>query len=281
MKFETKEFTWLRPRRAGAFTVETLPSEDPNRSGKPEVFLVQRTTDFERYRPLAQETALFLNFATTDQTPEAVLQFAQRYGCLEKEARSLSAPGHRESLARWYDAMTRMSGLYAVWELARKADEEALNAWLKEISWRPFAQLLEGVKNPRSRAYRFLADQISFSIRGLTEPRIVWDESMPRLLPKIVPVNLLGAIYLQFAYAVGEDKQYQQCGHCKKWFELAPGLNRADRLFCSDSCRVMAYRARRLRAFQLWAEGKQVREIAKEVGSSVSTVKNWIKKSKD
>jgi hypothetical protein len=298
--FQGCEFVWFRPRREGVFAVEirTLWSDLNRPPRAPEPLLAQRTSEVESYRPLEEETGLFLTFAATDSTPEGVLQFAQRYGRLGRgvemsfhPARS-SPPGaiqpgeDCEPLSRWYSHIGQLSNLCRLWDMARKGNHKALLAWSQKIAWRPIdpathTVTMEPERDPAAFAYLFLADQFSFAMKGLLEPRIVWDKSMSRPVPKIVPVSLLGSLYLQFAYAVGEDKHYQQCSHCKKWFELAPGLNRADRLFCSDSCRVLAYRARQGQARLLAAEGKTAREIARELGSTVGTVNKWISKGKE
>jgi DNA invertase Pin-like site-specific DNA recombinase len=65
----------------------------------------------------------------------------------------------------------------------------------------------------------------------------------------------------------------------KEMVELAPA-NRAERQPCSDPCRVPAYRARQEQARELASAGKTAREIAKELGSTVDTVKKWINKGR-
>jgi hypothetical protein len=91
---------------------------------------------------------------------------------------------------------------------------------------------------------------------------------------------LLDAIYLQFAYAIDGNKRQRQCQVCRRWFELSPGINRADRLTCSDSCRVRQTQERRTRARQLRAEGKTAKQIAREIGSKVDKVKEWLANQK-
>jgi hypothetical protein len=62
---------------------------------------------------------------------------------------------------------------------------------------------------------------------------------------------------LEFAAAVEGNKEFQACQACGRWLELTPGgnrgdappellpgLNRADRQFCSDVCRQKGHRQR-------------------------------------
>jgi hypothetical protein len=308
--FASGDFTWFRPRRAGGFAIEVRTLiHNPNRPRAPEPLLTLRTDEVAPYRPLEAETGLFLTFASTDPTPEGVLQFAHRYGRLGKGVEMAFYPGWEdkpgvlqtgescEPLSEWYRHINALTHWYQVWDAARKGDHQALGRLLNKrltlqddpasgskkrlmVVADPERGLIQAGGDRVELAYHYLADQFSQTMAGLLEPRIVWDESMPRPMPQIVPVSLLGALYLQFAYAVGADKHYQQCAHCAKWFELAPGLNRADRLFCSDSCRVLAYRTRQGQARRLGAEGKTAREIANELGSTVGTVKKWLSKGK-
>jgi hypothetical protein len=112
-------------------------------------------------------------------------------------------------------------------------------------------------------------------------PWVVWDATLGRLAFQVAPANLWCAVCLQFALAVDGDKRYQRCPVCARWFELAPGVNRANRLTCSSTCRTRAYRDRREAALRLHAEGSTPREIARQLGSDVPTVKKWIANAKE
>jgi hypothetical protein len=91
-----------------------------------------------------------------------------------------------------------------------------------------------------------------------------------------VPRNLFAALRLQFALDLARDKHYQQCVSCGKWYELLPGVNRADKQTCSQTCRTRLYRQRKQRALALHAEGKTARAIARELDAKVDAVAKWI-----
>jgi len=95
------------------------------------------------------------------------------------------------------------------------------------------------------------------------------------------PRDFMSAFLLQFAFAITGNKKYQKCPSCGRWFELQPGLNRANKVTCSQSCRTRAYRQRQDRARELKANGKTVRAIAKELGSNIETVKGWLTPQKE
>jgi len=91
-----------------------------------------------------------------------------------------------------------------------------------------------------------------------------------------VCANLLHVMHIQMAVALVEEKQYRDCQHCNKPFELTPQVNRADRLFCSDNCRVKAYQRRKKHAIDLRREGKSLREIARTTDTDIDSVKAWV-----
>jgi hypothetical protein len=94
---------------------------------------------------------------------------------------------------------------------------------------------------------------------------------------RVLPKNLLQAIWLQFGLAVSEDRKYRQCAVCQTWFELSPELARTNRRFCSIKCKNREYRNRQEQARQLHGEGMEPREIAKKLETTVAVVKGWIK----
>lgn len=90
--------------------------------------------------------------------------------------------------------------------------------------------------------------------------------------------SLSAVIWSQLAlYAVG-DVNFRQCETCEKWFEVAVGTNRPDRLFCSQGCRFKAYRRRQKQACELHAAGKSIEAIAAELQSDPKTVQGWLSK---
>jgi hypothetical protein len=97
-----------------------------------------------------------------------------------------------------------------------------------------------------------------------------------RLALHLVPTSLSGALWLQFASAIGGDKAYRCCSECQTWFEVSPGVARRDRRVCSDACRTRAWRARQEQARRLRAAGKSLKEIARALHSDVGTVKSWV-----
>ena len=65
-----------------------------------------------------------------------------------------------------------------------------------------------------------------------------------RLELSIVPENLIGFLWLQFAKAVDGGKAYRRCEDCGKWFELGGKSSRKDKRFCSGTCKARSHRSK-------------------------------------
>jgi len=78
-----------------------------------------------------------------------------------------------------------------------------------------------------------------------TTPRLLRVLSAPEKTPLqlgIVPKNLLGAMWLQFARVIEGELQYERCAECGQWFHVKPKGNRSNTRFCRPACRVKANR---------------------------------------
>jgi hypothetical protein len=109
------------------------------------------------------------------------------------------------------------------------------------------------------------------------------DRKTPGWPPKahLTPTTLLGAMWLQFLAWIGSRTEFRQCKVCGRWFKLARGVSRIDRVFCSRACRSKAYRDRQDEARRMRTAGHSLEDIADALGSTVPTVKGWITGVKD
>jgi len=60
----------------------------------------------------------------------------------------------------------------------------------------------------------------------------------------IVPSNLVGAMWLQFARELAERPEYRRCPNCSKWFEISPDGRgkRTNAKFCTSRCQVAKWK---------------------------------------
>lgn len=225
------------------------------------------------YNPLAVK-ALHRHFAATDCSEAGVLSFANTYGFLGDDIRVLEkrwSSRHAqkeycigEELVTWYAQIRSLSFLIAVWDVYRDpmAHPDALRDYLKIDRDNgnfyfnsPDASIMHAIAHSfRISLYRRFPDDyvanlqvkqaarllleyyISNSLTALTIPSISLAQGSQITL---VPANLLGAIYIQFAQeAMGRADQMTRCIACGKWFVS----KHASRKFCGDACKMKAYR---------------------------------------
>jgi hypothetical protein len=112
---------------------------------------------------------------------------------------------------------------------------------------------------------------------SIERPRLQWVQR-EQLAWQHVPSSLIGLLWLQFADAIATNRIFKQCGQCKKWFETTQSSARTDKLYCSQTCRVRAYRTRQAEARDLHALGSTVSELAERFGSEPKTIEAWLGK---
>jgi hypothetical protein len=130
---------------------------------------------------------------------------------------------------------------------------------------------------------RFLVQRwVNAHLKDRASPHLLYQLEYGTQVLQIVPHNLLGAMWLQFAHAIAGNKKHRSCKECGKWIEISSEDDgrSARRMFCSDSCKFRDYRRRKDRAQRLKAEGKPVKAIAKELDTDVETIKKWLTKRK-
>jgi hypothetical protein len=251
-----------------------------------------RVRRYKEYQPL-KETGLFRIFADAEPTPEGCLRFARAYGFLRR-------PNGPENIADWLPHLNTMRRLVALWDAARSLDELAVrksvdaapdgrvydDAELWDLYWKNHATA--GVDaafapTPVSQALAYCAYAVNrFADTNVTlRYRLMWNPAAKQFEQQLSPADLLSALYLQFSVAVAGEKNYHRCPSCGRWFEVRPGVARANKLTCNQKCRTQAYRLRQERARELKAQGKSVQQIARELGAEPGAVKKWVASNKE
>lgn len=251
------------------------------------------------------DSALFLRVAATQPTMEEILDLADQYGpifgdrifCWKFEVRIL-----RFMVELWQAVVAgRRAGFIAQ---HFKADTSGnVSCPCRELTDRglqglPFSQAFHGdtwrairrrhgrlradpgdhsffVGTPMNAAREFLhrAVGVFLADHGCT-PKFHRRGSTYEIA--FEPDHASSAIWLQFALAVAEDKQFRQCETCGRSFELSPDVNRTSRFHCTNACRVKAYRGRRAKAKRLHEQGKSIEQIVERIGSDAGTIKKWL-----
>jgi len=250
--------------------------------------------------PLKKNTALFLEFANLEPTPEAITKFANKYGLLGEgvdepivlEGASPLEEGEGNLVKIWFEESRRMKEVVDSWwsgfghaglysgssnEKAHntKSDDESKPRQGKEASKGPLQMSKRALA---ANLLNVLAERISKGV--VLEPVPLSVQAKGLLGLYLRPKSLLDAMWLQFAMAVEENKQFRQCSVCKGWMEVTPESRRQDAKYCSNKCRSKAYRERQKEARRLHAKGMSPAQIAKRMGTDTKTIKSWIGKEK-
>jgi hypothetical protein len=208
--------------------------------------------EYREYKPLVAHPLLFREFAafSLDTPHESLLEFATRYGHLTAGVAVVDERGHKveaasADLLRWPNGLEMRSWLgteikspFAVeddqlWLNHAQQMRNAITEWERAGGeWKSDSDTRFGkviAANLRNRVFPCFEDSGALSYQ---------------------PVNLLAALWLQLAWAVGGGHIHKQCPQCQQWFRVAGrGGNgrrvRPDKRYCSDPCRMQAAYARR------------------------------------
>jgi hypothetical protein len=213
----------------------------------------------------------------------------------------------------WVDHALAMNRCVHLWDLVRAGDEKSLAQYIRWVSdqngvgvwFHPTGTETSGVQGDdtpiviASRSVRpkvleqfkpgstvkpalfFIQQVINERLARTIEARLLWSDQSRSMSLHFVPCDLLGGLWLQFALAFAGNKDVGRCPECGEWFEVSLEGARKSRRYCSDNCRVKAYQGRRDMAARLKAKGKSIREITRELGSRVESVKQWLKLNRE
>jgi hypothetical protein len=262
----------------------------------------------EQYDPLKRESALFRIFGDTPATKEAILEFANQYGLLysggaqiEFERDGLKRRSWGTPYVEWRENILRLRHWIKVWDFIAKKDSRGLDHYARRLP--ELAKIEHEISGGGGMVQSFIGqfhevydldgkERLAAAKRALSFA--VWksplvesmtfnlgDGAQGSLRPRLRAGNLVTALWMQFALAIVENKEYRRCSHCNKPFELAPDLARTNRDYCSHTCRLKAYRKRQKEAVRLHKQGKTLKAIADQLESDVPTVRGWIATAKE
>jgi hypothetical protein len=107
--------------------------------------------------------------------------------------------------------------------------------WNMSMRTGDFSKIIRAVqRNPIREEYRGWPVDLLLKEDPLGSPRLC-----------IRPQNLSDALNAQFLLAIDGNLNLRGCKVCRKWFTLEAGRGRSDKEYCSDACRMRAYRKRK------------------------------------
>jgi hypothetical protein len=220
-------------------------------------------------------------------------------------------------LKTWQSQIAEMQRLVALWDILKTGNQKTIS---QHVHWRmepggpevtfeshwprsacdglgpvPFTDviaatsvheksfgLFKGPKDVVTPGWVYLRREIDRHLQGAQiAAGASWDTREGRPALRLEAQTLLSGAWLQFAEAVASDRHFERCRECGELIVVHPDVARSHRRFCSDACRMKAYRQRQDRARQMFAAKKTYAQIAKELDSDIGTVRRWITGSKE
>jgi hypothetical protein len=74
--------------------------------------------------------------------------------------------------------------------------------------------------------------------------RVEWDSVTGRLKGELAASSLADLLMVQLVSAAEADVRHRHCDQCQTLYPVHPGLGRPEKKYCSDACRMRAYRGR-------------------------------------
>jgi hypothetical protein len=167
----------------------------------------------ENFDPIEKAPDLYLTFANTPRSVDSILKFAKEYGLLKSDE------GH-ETVDVWRYHILLMNQAISKWEHVQKDRPAAFANIYKSLS--PYSE-----------------NNLKHSLQE--------EGSTGALMQFFEPVNLLAAMWVQFAGAIEGATSFGPCQECSAWINTDPRSNRPDKIYCSTACRMRAYRKRNSR----------------------------------
>lgn len=174
----------------------------------------KRTRRFDLFKV---SPSAFLEFAQTPATEDGIKDFADRYGLLWPSG---------DQINFWSEEIRSMHRTVRLWETSRRT--------------RDFSKIIRTVRTRLVHVGQEDPDPGVFVELFLKEDPL---SASARLA--IRPHTLLHALWAQLVLAIDGNQNLGACVLCRKWFTLESGRGRSDKEYCSNACRMRAYRKRK------------------------------------
>jgi hypothetical protein len=189
--------------------------------------LEPQSKQVESFNPFDSAPGLFLDFANTLTSAESVKAFVDRSGLLWNG----DVP---ESVEDWDIVIRHMRQAVAEWDKAKATGD-----------FKKVVRIIEkrGL-NYSERELRRLGERRPDTLYGIpVRILLIKDAHGARLC--IRPRHLFHALWIQLTLAIDGSQNFRPCAECRTWFQIESDGNRRE--YCSDACRMRAYRKRKAR----------------------------------
>ncbi len=266
-----------------------------------------------RYDPMTEFPVLYRAFADLPRDdPDAIAQFASRFGSLDYIRPSKAVDGTTHSLEfgnAWASAITDMKLAVTLWDAIAAADVGGVSQFVRRVPvegeasprWSvasdqsssagksPVLGHVQGVLPPDptltdefAAASAWIRSRVNRGMNERVRLELAVDHTSGKDVVRTMPSSLHGALWLQFAQVIVGQGEPRTCRGCGEWFFVdAKGRGRTSRaLFCSKSCKSRDFVKRRDLAAKLFESGLSVKMVAEQLKkegheTDMDTVRKW------
>ena len=180
---------------------------------------------------LKSEPDLYAKIASIGGGPGSILNHANRYGFLGPtvELWRTEQMLWREYLSEPGFAFSDSVSFYA----------EPASRWLRAGAW-----LSHEITKMEKVGWESAVTYNWMNPKSRLDYRVERDFATGRLKGELVASSLADLLMVQLVSAAEADVRHRRCEQCRAFFPVRPGLGRPEKKYCSDACRMRAYRIR-------------------------------------
>jgi hypothetical protein len=210
----------------------------------------ERTKRFNLFEVRPSAPPAFLEFAQTSATEDGIKAFADRYGQLFPDGPNLLFPDGLippPGLEKSFQIYQFYGRLINTWSLYIRAMHRDVELWNMSMRTGDFSKIIRDVQRKRPPGDHPARGYLKHPALGSTvELFLKEDPSSASARLCIRPNSLAYALWAQLLLAIDGNLNLRACVHCRKWFTLEAGRGRSDKEYCSNACRMRAYRKRKV-----------------------------------
>jgi hypothetical protein len=202
---------------------DVITSEHPSFPGKKIRMLQPRSKQTRHFDLFESNSSAFLEFAQTPLTEDGVKDFADRYGLLSNALNAYNKWELGWDISLWFANIRWM--------------RRTVKLWQKSTETGDFSRIIREMRRSSYIDWKPSGPPVALFLK------IERLSASPKLC--IRPVTFQEALWAQLVLAIDGNVNLRACVQCRKWFTLEAGKGRSDKEYCSNACRMRAYRKRK------------------------------------
>jgi hypothetical protein len=186
---------------------------------------------------LKNEPELYAKLASSNVSPGSILSYANSYGFLgpKTDRRRIEKILWPEYTSEPGFALSQDEFFWA----------EPASEWLNLLGLLSNTiNIMEKIGSQSKRKQDMFLNWFNMNTERSLDYRVEWDSATGRLKGELVASSLAHLVMVQLLSAAEANIKHHRCEQCQTFFPVHPGLGRPEKKYCSDACRMRAYRRR-------------------------------------